>query len=97
MGYQDVYNKIVNTLMGRPNGEEILPEKHQDYALSLLNYVREIESATTSSLVGVAETHTIPIQPNTLPSMRVHRVCLKRKRWMPPTANARCGYFQVSV
>ena len=35
-GYDDTRIKILETLMQRPNGTEIQPDNHQDFALSLL-------------------------------------------------------------
>ena len=63
-GYDDTRQKIINTLMGRPNGTEIQPENHQDYALNMLDYIRSIEMATTSTLIGIADGNTVPIQPD---------------------------------
>ena len=37
-GYDDTRMKILETLMQRPNGTEIQPDNHQDFALSLLEY-----------------------------------------------------------
>lgn len=64
-GYDDTRQKIINTLMGRPVGSEIQPENHQDYALNMLDYIRSIELATTSTLVGIAQPDTQPVQPDT--------------------------------
>ena len=63
-GYDDTKQKIIDTLMGRPNGTEIQPENHQDYALNMLDYIRSLELATTSTLIGVAYADTVPIQPD---------------------------------
>lgn len=63
-GYDDTRKKIIDTLMGRPNGTEIQPENHQDYALNMLNYIRSLELALTSTLVGIADEDTSPIQPD---------------------------------
>jgi len=64
-GYEDTRLKIISTLMGRPNGTQIQPDKHQDYALSLLDYVRRVELISSSTLVGVAQPDTVPVQPDT--------------------------------
>ena len=64
-GYEDTRQKIISTLMGRPNGTEIQPENHQDYALNMLDYIRSLELIATSTLIGVAESNTTPVQPNT--------------------------------
>ena len=37
-GYDDTKKKIINALAGRSSGEEIQPEKHQAYALNMLDY-----------------------------------------------------------
>ena len=63
-GYDDTRAKIINTLMGRPNGTEIQPENHQDYALNMLDYIRSLELDATSTLIGIADEDTVPIQPN---------------------------------
>ncbi|BEG61638.1 hypothetical protein [Coprobacter fastidiosus] len=63
-GYEDTKQKIISTLMGRPNGTEIQPENHQDYALNMLDYIRSLELIATSTLIGVAEEITTPVQPN---------------------------------
>lgn len=63
-GYDDTRQMIISTLMGRPNGEEIQPENQQAYELNMLDYVRSIEMATTSTLIGIADSNTVPIQPD---------------------------------
>lgn len=63
-GYEDTRQKIISTLMGRPVGTEIQPENHQDYALNMLDYIRSLELIATSTLIGVAESNTVPVQPN---------------------------------
>lgn len=63
-GYEDTRQKIISTLMGRPNGTEIQPENHQDYALNMLDYIRGLELIATSTLIGVADENTTPVQPN---------------------------------
>ena len=68
-GYEDTKQKIISTLMGRPAGTEIQPENHQDYALNMLDYIRSLELIATSTLIGVAESNSTPVQPN------VSRVC----------------------
>ena len=61
-GYDDTYKMIINCLMGRPNGTEIQPEKHQEYALNMLNYIRSLELVANAPLIGVADENTQPIQ-----------------------------------
>lgn len=63
-GYNDTKAMIISTLMGRPAGTEIQPEKHQEYALSMLEYIRNIELISGSSLIGVANEETVPVQPD---------------------------------
>jgi len=63
-GYEDTRQKIISTLMGRPVGTEIQPENHQDYALNMLDYIRSLELIATSTLIGVAESNTTPVQPD---------------------------------
>jgi hypothetical protein len=64
-GYNDTRNKILNALLARPNGTEIQPEGHQDFALSLLDYIRNVELISASTLIGIATANTVPVQPNT--------------------------------
>lgn len=64
-GYDDTRTKILNTLLQRPNGTEIQPDSHQDFALSLLDYIRSVELITSSTLIGVAYENTVPVQSDT--------------------------------
>lgn len=64
-GYNDTREKIIDTLLGRTPGTEIQPEKHQDYALNMLEYIRSLELTESGSLIGLAEGNTVPIQPDT--------------------------------
>jgi len=63
-GYKDTEALIIEALMGRTPGTEIDPEKHQLYALNLLEYVRTLELGMSSSLGGIATVDTVPIQPD---------------------------------
>lgn len=63
-GYRDTKKLIEDTLVGRPAGTLILPEGHQNFALSLLDYIRSIEILGSSVLQGIAQQDTVPIQPN---------------------------------
>lgn len=63
-GYSDTREKILETLMQRAVGTEIQPENHQDFALNLLEYVRNVELISASTLIGVAEEDTVPVQSN---------------------------------
>lgn len=62
-GYLDTRQMIIDTLMGRPEGTQVQPEDHQAYALNMLNYIRAVELASGSSLIGIAEADTVPIEP----------------------------------
>jgi len=62
--YNALRQEIINTLMGRPEGTQIQPDNHQHYALNMLDYIRELELALQSSLMGFADENTIPIQPD---------------------------------
>ena len=62
-GYLDTKQMIIDALMGRPEGTQIQPEDHQAYALNLLNYVRSVELSSGSTLTGIAEVDTVPIEP----------------------------------
>lgn len=63
-GYDDTRSKIINTLLQRPNGTQIQPEGHQDFALNLLEYIRNVELISASTLLGIAEEDTTPVQSN---------------------------------
>lgn len=63
-GYDDTRQKIINTLMGRPNGTEIQPENHQDYALNMLDYIRSLELLANAPFIGIAQPTTQPVQPD---------------------------------
>lgn len=63
-GYDDTYNMIISTLMGRPNGTEIQPENHQAFALNMLEYIRSLELLANAPFIGVATPTTTPVQPD---------------------------------
>lgn len=63
-GYDDTYNMIISTLMGRPNGTEIQPENHQAFALNMLEYIRSLELLANTPFIGVATPTTQPVQPD---------------------------------
>lgn len=63
-GYDDTRNKILESLLQRPVGTEINPENHQDFALSLLDYIRSVELISGSTLIGIAYQDTVPVQSN---------------------------------
>lgn len=62
MGYLDTRQKIIDTLTGRAVGTQIQPINHQEFALALLDYIRQVELITASTLVGTAERGTVPVQ-----------------------------------
>lgn len=62
-GYDSTRQKILETLLQRPTGTEIQPEGHQDFALALLDYIRSVELISGSTLIGIAEENTTPVQP----------------------------------
>ena len=63
-GYDDTYNMIISTLMGRPAGTEIQPENHQAFALNMLEYIRSLELLANAPFIGVATPSTQPVQPD---------------------------------
>lgn len=63
-GYNDTKQMIIDALTGRPPGLEIQPEDHQSYALNMLDYIRSVEMVSSSSIVGIADENTTPIQPH---------------------------------
>ena len=63
-GYDDTYNMIISTLMGRPAGTEIQPENHQAFALNILEYIRSLELLANAPFIGVATPTTRPVQPD---------------------------------
>lgn len=63
-GYDDTKKMIISTLMGRPNGEEISPEKQQEYELNMLEYIRSLELLANAPIIGIAKPSTQPVQPN---------------------------------
>ena len=63
-GYEDTKKMIIDTLMGRDPGTEIMPENHQAFALNMLDYIRSVEMSSASTLIGIAEGDTTPIQPD---------------------------------
>lgn len=78
MGYEDTRQKILSTLMQRPNGTEIQPDNHQDFALSLLEYTRSVELISGSTLIGVAYENTMPVQPDTANTAYITGVAQQR-------------------
>jgi hypothetical protein len=64
VNYTDLVKQIQETLVGRPEGHEILPAEHQQIAMQIADYIRQVELSTTSTLTGFAEANTYPIQPS---------------------------------
>lgn len=64
VNYTDLIKQIRKTLVGRPEGHEILPSEHQQIAMQIADYIRQVELSTTSTLTGFAEANTYPIQPS---------------------------------
>ena len=63
-GYNDTKELIIKALMGRPVGTEIQPEDQQAYELNMLDYIHSVELVSSSTLMGLAEATTTPVQPN---------------------------------
>lgn len=61
--YNEVYDEIINTLMGRPEGTEVQPDEHQNFALALLDYIRSVELMGSSVFQGPANVSTVPLEP----------------------------------
>ena len=62
--YDSVKQKIIETLVGRPEGTEIDPANQQNYELSLLDYVKSVETSSQTPFKGIADENTVPLQPN---------------------------------
>jgi hypothetical protein len=62
--YDSIRQLISDTLTNRALGLEIQPEAHEKMDLAILDYIKEVESVTTSTLMGIAEVDTAPVQPN---------------------------------
>ncbi len=62
MGYLDTKQLIVETLTSRVGSNQIKPSEHQKFALSMLEYIRSVELISGSTLIGIAEAETTPIQ-----------------------------------
>lgn len=62
-GYADTKKLIEDTLVNRPAGAVIMPEDHENFALSMLDYIHEVELLGASSLQGAATVDTVPVQP----------------------------------
>ena len=62
-GYVDTKKLIEDTLVNRPAGAVIMPEDHENFALSMLDYIHSVELLGASSLQGNATVDTVPVQP----------------------------------
>lgn len=68
LSYNDVRKLILQTLEERPEGTKVEVPNQQNYELALLDYVQQLETTMSTSMVGIANATTEPIEP---PSARV--------------------------
>lgn len=68
LSYNEVRKLILQTLDERPQGTKVEVPNQQNYELALLDYVQQLETAMSTSIVGIADAETEPIEP---PSARV--------------------------
>ena len=68
LSYNDVRKLILQTLEERPEGTKVEVPNQQNYELALLDYVQQLETTMSTSMVGIADAETEPIEP---PSARV--------------------------
>lgn len=68
LSYNDVRKLILQTLEERPEGTKVEVPNQQNYELALLDYVQQLETTMSTSMVGIADATTEPIEP---PSARV--------------------------
>ena len=68
LSYNDVRKLIIQTLEERPEGTKVEVPNQQNYELALLDYVQQLETTMSTSMVGIADAETEPIEP---PSARV--------------------------
>lgn len=68
LSYNEVRKLILQTLEERPEGTKVEVPNQQNYELALLDYVQQLETAMSTSIVGIADATTVPIEP---PSARV--------------------------
>lgn len=68
LSYNEVRKLILQTLEERPEGTKVEVPNQQNYELALLDYVQQLETAMSTSIVGIADAATVPIEP---PSARV--------------------------
>src|SRR5574344_1101035 len=64
-GYSDIRELIISTLTARPEGVEIQPLNHQEFALQITDYVRSVELVAGGAVpIAFATSDTVPVQPN---------------------------------
>lgn len=68
LSYNEVRKLILQTLEERPKGTKVQVPNQQNYELALLDYVQQLETSMSTSIVGIADSTTDPIEP---PSARV--------------------------
>lgn len=68
LSYNEVRKLILQTLEERPGGTKVQVPNQQNYELALLDYVQQLETSMSTSIVGIADSTTDPIEP---PSARV--------------------------
>ena len=68
LSYNEVRKLILQTLEERPEGTKVQVPNQQNYELALLDYVQQLETSMSTSIVGIADATTDPIEP---PSARV--------------------------
>lgn len=65
LSYNDVRKLILQTLEERPEGTKVQVPNQQNYELALLDYVQQLQTAMSTSIVGIADEDTEPIEPPT--------------------------------
>lgn len=63
LSYNDVRKLILQTLEERPEGTKVEVPNQQNYELALLDYVQQLETTMSTSMVGIADATTEPIEP----------------------------------
>jgi len=64
--YDQVVAIINETLTGREDGHEILPEEHESMARAILDYARSTQTSGSCPLMGFADTKTVPQVTNAM-------------------------------
>lgn len=65
LSYNDVRKLILQTLEERPEGTKVQVPNQQNYELALLDYVQQLQTTMATSIVGIADEDTEPIEPPT--------------------------------